>query len=214
MKLTDREAEALWESFADVPFIENENKELILDAADGWAGFEKGTVREDIWQFFDENHSKGVRYLLYEYEPEELNCAGCVFTYFPEENLELLKKAIKEGSTDPGCLFGNIMAGDIDIEVCYDRADAPSQIRLDPFLGWERDGKSFWCEPESIHMSAKLMESLSYNDFKNFIDIYITDYLPSWEEERKREISSYMESARNKSRKHMKEHKHETGRSM
>lgn len=62
----DKKIEELWEQLEDVPFIEDEEHELILD--DDFLGFKKGTTREEIWHFFDERHSKGIYYLLYEYE--------------------------------------------------------------------------------------------------------------------------------------------------
>jgi len=33
-----------------------------------WNGFPAGTHREDIWHWFDENHSKGVGWLMNEYK--------------------------------------------------------------------------------------------------------------------------------------------------
>lgn len=72
LKISPQEQEALdikmekfWESLEDVPFIENENKELVLDGE--FLFFEKGTPVEVIWSFFDKNHSKGVAYLMNEY---------------------------------------------------------------------------------------------------------------------------------------------------
>ena len=61
----DREIEKLWEELEDVPVDENE----CLDV--DWQGWWKGTHREEIWHWFDEHHSKGVGWLMNEYEPEE-----------------------------------------------------------------------------------------------------------------------------------------------
>lgn len=33
-----------------------------------WQGWSKGTHREEIWHWFDENHSKGVGWLMNERE--------------------------------------------------------------------------------------------------------------------------------------------------
>lgn len=60
---TDKEIENVWESLTDIPFDEDDEKELIL--ADDWYVFGKGTSREDIWHWFDERHSKGVVWLMY-----------------------------------------------------------------------------------------------------------------------------------------------------
>lgn len=60
--VNDREVEKLWEEFEDVPFNENE----CLDC--DWQGWNKGTYREEIWHWFDKHHSKGVGWLMNEYE--------------------------------------------------------------------------------------------------------------------------------------------------
>ena len=65
--MVDQETvEKMWRDLEDVPFDEDKNKELIL--AENFYDFEKGTEREEIWYWFDENHPKGVAYLLNEYE--------------------------------------------------------------------------------------------------------------------------------------------------
>lgn len=63
---SDKEIEKLWLELTDIPFNENEEGQLLLD--EEWLHFEKDIEREEIWQWFDEQHSKGVYYLLYEYE--------------------------------------------------------------------------------------------------------------------------------------------------
>ena len=60
--VNDREVEKLWEELEDVPVNENE----CLDC--DWQGWNKGTHREEIWHWFDEHHSKGVGWLINEYE--------------------------------------------------------------------------------------------------------------------------------------------------
>ena len=58
--------ELMWQDLSDVPFNEDRGTgDLLL--ADEWAGFEKGSAREEIWEWFDDAHSKGVAYLLNEY---------------------------------------------------------------------------------------------------------------------------------------------------
>lgn len=65
----DKYLEKKWESLSDVPFT-TENNYQILDG--NYWDFKKGkTTNEDIWHYFDEHHSKGIYYLLYEYENEE-----------------------------------------------------------------------------------------------------------------------------------------------
>lgn len=64
--MSDREIEKLWEELEDVPFYEDEDGYMCLDV--DWNGFSKGTCREEIWHWFDEHHSKGVGWLMNEYE--------------------------------------------------------------------------------------------------------------------------------------------------
>lgn len=54
-----------WDELEDVPFNEQEYKPVL---SEDWFIFDKGTEREDIWHWFDEYHSKGVFWLLYEYK--------------------------------------------------------------------------------------------------------------------------------------------------
>lgn len=59
----DTEIEEMWEQFGDVPMdpVSEEIEEQFLH-------FPAFTSREEIWHWFDEHHSKGVRYLLYKVE--------------------------------------------------------------------------------------------------------------------------------------------------
>lgn len=63
---TDSQLEQMWLDLMDVPFDETEDGRLVL--AEDWEQFPVGTDREDIWHFFDDNYSKGVAYLLYDFE--------------------------------------------------------------------------------------------------------------------------------------------------
>lgn len=63
---TDEEIEQKWRELEDVPMDEDSEGELFL--ADAWYIFPKGAKREEIWHWFDKRHSKGVAWLLYEYE--------------------------------------------------------------------------------------------------------------------------------------------------
>lgn len=62
MKLTDAEIEKLWDELEDVPIDEDEYLDI------DWKVWSKGTHREEIWHWFDENHSKGVGWLMNERE--------------------------------------------------------------------------------------------------------------------------------------------------
>ena len=67
VNLTDKDIEQKWIELEDVLFDEDEDGSLFL-ASDWWI-FEKGTYREEgIWRWFDDHHSKGVGWLLYEFE--------------------------------------------------------------------------------------------------------------------------------------------------
>ena len=59
---TDDLIQDLWKCFSNVLFDDGE-KDLVL--GQDWFIFEKGTEREDIWQWFDSHYSKGVVSLLY-----------------------------------------------------------------------------------------------------------------------------------------------------
>lgn len=61
----DNLLEKLREGLEDIPFYEEDGEQFIEE---DYLKFEEGTSREDIWHWFDERHSKGVHFLLYEYE--------------------------------------------------------------------------------------------------------------------------------------------------
>lgn len=61
----DKQMEQLWLELENVPFDEDEDGRLCL--AEEWHDFPAGTDRDEIWHWFDENHSKGVAWLLYEF---------------------------------------------------------------------------------------------------------------------------------------------------
>lgn len=62
----DKEVETLWEELEDVTFEEDEDGNLVL--LNDWQGWSKGTDRQDIWGWFAAHHSKGLYYLVNEYE--------------------------------------------------------------------------------------------------------------------------------------------------
>lgn len=61
-KMKDVEIEKLWDELEDVPIDENECIDI------DWRNWSKGTHREEIWHWFDEQHSKGVGWLMNERE--------------------------------------------------------------------------------------------------------------------------------------------------
>ena len=65
-KYDDAFLEEMWDELGDVPVYENEKYQLCLDV--DWQGWEKGTDVEAIWHWFDEQHTKGVGWLMNEYE--------------------------------------------------------------------------------------------------------------------------------------------------
>ena len=65
--LTDAVMEDKWRELEDVPMDEDEGSGNLILSADWWV-FCKGTDRNTIWEFFNKNHSKGVRWLMYNLE--------------------------------------------------------------------------------------------------------------------------------------------------
>lgn len=61
-KTQDELIEAIWETLTDVNIDEDECTEQ------NWFVFPIGTYRDDIWRWIDERHSKGVGWLMNEYE--------------------------------------------------------------------------------------------------------------------------------------------------
>lgn len=57
--MTDKELEVLWLEFGNVPLNEDEEIETPFHI------FDVGTDKETIWQYFDEEHSKGVHCLMF-----------------------------------------------------------------------------------------------------------------------------------------------------
>lgn len=67
----DAVLEQMWDELRDVLFDDHEHGDMTL--AEDWAGFPAGTEREEIWHWFDDFHSKGVYYLLYEFYADKSN---------------------------------------------------------------------------------------------------------------------------------------------
>lgn len=64
-KYSDEQLEEMWLNLGDISIDEDEN----ID--DDFMFWGKGTFREDIWCWFDEKHSKGVVWLMYDLECEK-----------------------------------------------------------------------------------------------------------------------------------------------
>ncbi len=59
---SDSFLEEKWKGLTDIPFDEDEYGDLLI-GKDYWI-FDKGLDRDFIWHFFDENHSRGVVWLI------------------------------------------------------------------------------------------------------------------------------------------------------
>lgn len=59
--IPDPEIEELWRQFEDVPM-----NPITEEIEEDFLHFPIGTSREEIWHWFDEQHSMGINYLLYE----------------------------------------------------------------------------------------------------------------------------------------------------
>lgn len=67
---SDVEVEKMWLELEDVTFVQDEDGELVLES--DWGPFYAGADRDEtVWRWFDENHSKGLGYLMYEMEEKE-----------------------------------------------------------------------------------------------------------------------------------------------
>ncbi len=65
----DRLVEKVWEGLADIPFYEKDSMQYIDE---DYFEFKKGTEKEEIWHWFDENYTKGIYFLLYKYEEKKI----------------------------------------------------------------------------------------------------------------------------------------------
>lgn len=66
LSVRDAEIERMWDEFANIAFDEDEDGRLVL--SEPWLCFPAGTEREEIWHWFDQRHSKGVYWLLYDFD--------------------------------------------------------------------------------------------------------------------------------------------------
>ena len=60
--ITDAQTEKLWAKLTDIPFDEDPEGRMLL--SEDFALWKTGMEREDIWEWFDENHSKGVGWMM------------------------------------------------------------------------------------------------------------------------------------------------------
>lgn len=68
--INDGKIERLWDGMTDIPFDEDEDGDLYISR--DYGPFHKGESREHIWHWFNEKHSKGIHYLLYEREDKNV----------------------------------------------------------------------------------------------------------------------------------------------
>jgi len=115
--LRERDAvlENIWAKFGDVPM--NPETECIEEDFVNWPA---GTHREEIWHWFDQRHSKGVAYLMYngieDYVPEarrlyglkklcfECESKDCQFNHGGECRFALVYEVKPSISGETGCL--------------------------------------------------------------------------------------------------------------
>lgn len=64
--LTDKDIEKIWNELEDATMREKKNGELVLCSK--FYIWKAGTTQNEIWNWFDKNYSKGVGYLVEEYE--------------------------------------------------------------------------------------------------------------------------------------------------
>ena len=110
LKERDYLLEKKWKEFKDVPM--NPETERIEQA---FLHFPAGTWKFDIWRWFDERHSKGVRYLLYneetdsllEFIKDEVPFRLKEVLKFPEEKIteNIVQACIKTLYDDSGVMF-------------------------------------------------------------------------------------------------------------
>ena len=62
VKEKDKQIEELWRELSDIGIYENEEKVICID--EDWHQFFRGTELEDIWYWFDDQHSKGLGWLM------------------------------------------------------------------------------------------------------------------------------------------------------
>ena len=60
----DKNVEALWIEFQSVPVDRNGNLKT------AWYAFAKGTNKNDVYEWFNRHHSKGLSYLMEEVKKE------------------------------------------------------------------------------------------------------------------------------------------------
>lgn len=62
--IIDKNVEALWKEFQNVPVDRNGNLKT------AWYAFPKGTNKNDVYDWFNHHHSEGLAYLIEEVKKE------------------------------------------------------------------------------------------------------------------------------------------------
>lgn len=65
-ELDDSYIEEKWKELEDILFFEDKDKNLVL--VSDWFIFDKKEYRDDIWHWFDKYHSKGIGWLINDFE--------------------------------------------------------------------------------------------------------------------------------------------------
>lgn len=99
-KNADAVLEFMWKELEDIPFNETKEKKLLL--AEDWLFFPKGTEREEIWLWFDANHSKGVVALMSPQDRKAIlvHSDGYSITEESYESVEAAQQAMEEQYKD------------------------------------------------------------------------------------------------------------------
>lgn len=74
MKINDAMLQFLWCELSDIAFLEDSEYRFILESAwyvPGILFFQTGTEQMEIWEWFDNRHTKGVAWLLNEFNEYE-----------------------------------------------------------------------------------------------------------------------------------------------
>lgn len=68
-KFSNKELEMMWLDLGNIPFVEDPVDEVLVLSED-WTVFKKGMPREIIWGWFDNNHGRGLVYLMDNVRPK------------------------------------------------------------------------------------------------------------------------------------------------
>lgn len=155
----DRLLEFKWDELEDIPFITDENGIEILDTENDWWLFEKGTEKDTIWHYFDEEHSKGIDYLVNDY-PSDRAIKDYIFKNFTEDTAHYIYDSILPNLIDSG----------VDVEVLGFKFIAQKTMEeLDEYFNSLDD-------PEQIKHAQEYFETV-YDEVANVASTGRNNYL-------------------------------------